>query len=36
LKDNFAKVGVFSIEQNLICGDPDGVIRWISGEAEAF
>jgi hypothetical protein len=36
LKDNFAKVGVFSTEQNLICGDLDGVIRWISGEAEAF
>jgi hypothetical protein len=36
LKNSFAKVGAFSTEQNFICGDPDGVIRWISGEAEAF
>jgi hypothetical protein len=36
LKNSFAKVGAFSSEQNFIRGDPDGVIRWISGEAEAF
>jgi hypothetical protein len=36
LKSSFAKVGAFSIEQNFICGDPDGVTRWIGGEAEAF
>jgi hypothetical protein len=36
LKNSFAKVGAFSMEQNFICGDPDGVIRWISGKAEAF
>jgi hypothetical protein len=36
LNNNFAKVGAFSLEQNFICGDPDRVIRWISGEAEAF
>jgi hypothetical protein len=36
LKISFAKVGTFPSEQNFICGDPDGVIRWISGEAEAF
>ena len=36
LKNSFAKVGAFSMEQNFICGDPDRVIRWISGEAEAF
>jgi hypothetical protein len=36
LKNNFAKVGAFSTEQNFIRGDPDGVIRWIGGEAEAF
>ena len=36
LKNCFAKVGAFSMEQNFIYGDPDGVIRWISGEAEAF
>jgi hypothetical protein len=36
LKNSFAKVGAFSSEQNFICGDPDGVIQWISGEAKAF
>jgi hypothetical protein len=36
LKNSFAKVGAFSMEHNFIRGDPDGVIRWISGEAEAF
>jgi hypothetical protein len=36
LKISFAKVGAFSSEQNFIRGDPDGVIRWISGKAEAF
>jgi hypothetical protein len=36
LKNSFAKVGTFSTEQNFISGDPDGVIRWIGAEAEAF
>jgi hypothetical protein len=36
LKNSFAKVGAYSSEQRFICGDPDGVIQWISGEAEAF
>ena len=36
LKDNFARVGAYSSEQKFICGDPDGVVQWISGEAEAF
>jgi hypothetical protein len=36
LKNRFAKVGAFSMEQNFIRGDPDGVIRWIGGKAEAF
>jgi hypothetical protein len=36
LKNSFAKVGTFSSEQNFICGDPDGVIQWISSEANAF
>jgi hypothetical protein len=36
LKDSFAKVGAFSSEQKFICGDPDGVVQWISGEFEAF
>jgi hypothetical protein len=36
LKDNFARVGAYSYEQKFICGDPDGVVQWISGEVEAF
>jgi hypothetical protein len=36
LKNSFAKVGAYSSEENLIRGDPEGVIDWISGEAEAF
>jgi hypothetical protein len=36
LKDNFGRVGAFSSEQKFIYGDPDAVIQWISGEAEAF
>jgi hypothetical protein len=36
LKSSFAKVGAFSSEQKFIRGDLDGVIQWISGEAEAF
>jgi hypothetical protein len=36
LKTSFAKVGAYSAEENLIRGDPKGVVEWISGEAEAF
>jgi hypothetical protein len=36
LKNNFAKVGAYSSEENFVRGDPEGVIEWISGEAEAF
>jgi hypothetical protein len=36
LKNNFAKVGAYSSEENFIRGDPEGVIEWISGEAKAF
>jgi hypothetical protein len=36
LKTSFAKVGVYSFEENFIRGDPEGVIDWISGEAKAF
>jgi hypothetical protein len=36
LKCTFAKVRVFSTEQNFICGDPEGVIKWIEGEVVAF
>jgi dynactin complex subunit len=32
----FAKVGAFSNDQNFICGDPKGAIKWIQGEVEAF
>jgi hypothetical protein len=36
IKDSFAKVGAYSAEENFIRGDPEGVIEWISGEAETF
>jgi hypothetical protein len=36
LKNSFAKVGAFSTEQNFICGDSNGVIRWIGGKAKDF
>jgi hypothetical protein len=36
LKSSLAKVGTFSTEEYFIRGDPDGVIKWIKGEAEAF
>jgi hypothetical protein len=36
LKNSFAKVGAYSSEENFIRGDPNGVIDWISREAEAF
>jgi hypothetical protein len=36
LKTSFAKVGAYSSEKNFIRGDPEGVVEWISGEAEAF
>jgi hypothetical protein len=36
LKTSFAKVGAYSSEDNFIRGDPEGVIEWISCEAEAF
>jgi hypothetical protein len=36
LKTSFAKVGAYSSEENFIRGDPEGVIDWISGEAQAF
>jgi hypothetical protein len=36
LKTSFAKVGPYSFEENFIRGDPEGVIDWISREAEAF
>jgi hypothetical protein len=36
LKTSFSKVGAYSSEKNFIRGDPEGVIEWISEEAEAF
>jgi hypothetical protein len=36
IKTSFANVGAYSNEDNFIRGDPEGVIEWISGEAEAF
>jgi Ribonuclease G/E len=36
IKASFAKVGAYSTEENIIRGDLEGVIEWISGEAETF
>jgi Ribonuclease G/E len=36
IKTSFANVATYSNEDNFILGDPEGVIEWISGEAEAF
>jgi hypothetical protein len=36
IKASFAKVGAYSTEENFIRGDPEGVVEWISGEAETF
>jgi hypothetical protein len=36
IKTSFANVGAYSIEENFMRGDPEGVIEWISGEAESF
>jgi hypothetical protein len=35
-KDNFARIGAYSSKHRFIRSDPDGVVQWISGEAEAF
>jgi hypothetical protein len=36
IKTSFANVGTYSTEENFIQGDPEGVIEWISEEAETF
>jgi Ribonuclease G/E len=36
IKTSFANVGAYSNEDNFIHGDPEGIIEWISSEAEAF
>jgi hypothetical protein len=36
IKTSFANVGANSSVDNIVQGDPEGPIEWISGEAEAF
>jgi hypothetical protein len=36
IKTSFSNVGGYSNKDNFIRGDPEGVIEWISNEAEAF
>jgi hypothetical protein len=36
IKTSFTNVGAYSSEDNFILGDPEGVIKWIIGEVEAF
>jgi hypothetical protein len=36
IKTSFTNVGAYSTEENFIRGDPEGVIEWISGEADSF
>jgi Ribonuclease G/E len=36
IKASFSNVGAYSNKDNFIRGDPEGVIEWISGEANAF
>jgi hypothetical protein len=36
VKTSFANVDAYSSKDNFILDDPEGVIEWISGEAEAF
>jgi hypothetical protein len=35
IKTSFANVGAYSNEDNFIRGDPEGIIEWISSEAES-
>jgi hypothetical protein len=36
IKASFTNMGAYSNEENFIRGDPEGVIEWINGEAEAY
>jgi hypothetical protein len=36
IKTSFANVGAYSSEENFIQGNPEGPIKWISSEADAF
>jgi hypothetical protein len=31
VENAFVTVGAFSVVQNFICGDHEGVIKWIEG-----
>ena len=36
IKASFTKVGAYSTKENFIRCDSEGVVEWISGEAETF
>ena len=36
IKTSFVNVGAYSSEENFIQGNPEGPIKWISSEADAF
>jgi hypothetical protein len=36
IKTSFADVGAYSSEDNFVRGDPEGLVEWTSGEADAF
>jgi hypothetical protein len=36
IKTSYANIGAYSNEDNFVVGDPEGPIKWINGEAEAF
>jgi hypothetical protein len=36
IKTSFTNVGAYSTEENFIRGDPEGVVEWISEEADSF
>jgi hypothetical protein len=36
IKTSFVDVGAYSSEDNIVRGDPEGPIEWISGEVAAF
>jgi hypothetical protein len=36
IKSSFASIGAFSSEENFTRGNPEGPIKWINHEAEAF
>jgi hypothetical protein len=36
IKSSFASVSAYSSEDNFVRGDPEGPIKWISSEADAF